>query len=128
PRELSGAWPASLSPISLLDRAFAVDAPDTNFAPAHAQSVDLSNTRTHPAAFFSLCCSVTWHWLGHAPGVRATAVPVSLPPLLAPLPLLPSLFLSPSFSFLLPFSPSSFSSLFSFSLLFFLLSFLRLLP
>ncbi|AGZ31707.1 CHAD domain-containing protein [Burkholderia pseudomallei] len=74
-RELSGAWPASLSPISVLDRACAVDAPDTNGAPAKAQSVDLSNTRTQRAAFFALGCSVTGQWLGNEAGVRDTAEP-----------------------------------------------------
>lgn len=74
-RELSGAWPASLSPISVLDRACAVDAPDANGAPAKAQSVDLSNTRTQRAAFFALGCSVTGQWLGNEAGVRDTAEP-----------------------------------------------------
>lgn len=74
-RELSGAWPASLSPMSVLDRACAVDAPDANGAPAKAQSVDLSNTRTQRAAFFALGCSVTGQWLGNEAGVRDTAEP-----------------------------------------------------
>ncbi|AGK50153.1 CHAD domain protein [Burkholderia thailandensis MSMB121] len=74
-RELSGAWPASLSPTSVLDRACTGDAPDAIGAPAKAQSVDLSNVRTQRAAFFALGCGVTGQWLGNEAGVRDKADP-----------------------------------------------------
>ncbi|KWZ37660.1 metal-binding protein [Burkholderia savannae] len=74
-RELSGAWPASLSLTSVLDRACAGEAPDAIGAPMKAQSADLSNTRTQRAAFFTLGCSVTGQWLGNEAGVRGGADP-----------------------------------------------------
>ncbi|AJX35402.1 CHAD domain-containing protein [Burkholderia oklahomensis] len=74
-RELNGAWPASLSLTSVLDRACAGEAPDALAAPVKARPVDLSKTRTQRAAFFALGCGVTGQWLGNDAGVRDAGDP-----------------------------------------------------